>query len=195
MSSKVARKSKVVEVPVVEAPVVEEPVVEVPVVETPEESGPSFRERLDVLIKSRSESITSLKEEIVELKKLQKEHDLLIKLASKKKKKAAPNPDAPKRKLTGFAAPCKVSDDLHQFLGTSQDTLVSGTSVSAFMHKYLKEHNLQNPEHTKEFVPDAALLKLLSPSDTPRNKEEPESPLVYFSFQIQRYIKQHYLRE
>jgi chromatin remodeling complex protein RSC6 len=178
-----------------EAPVVE-PTPEDTAESSSETETESFRVRLDSVIKSNNERIAELKSLNLELKKLQKEHEVQLKLASKKKKKVI-DPNAPKRKLTGFAAPCKISKDLHDFLvqfGVGQDDLVSGTSVSSYMHRYLKSQNLADPEHNKEFIPDAALKKLLAPSDSRRIKDDPNSPFVYKSFEIQKYIKHHFLR-
>ena len=159
-------------------------------------STESFRSRLDAIIKVNTERISELKSQNNELKKLQKEHEVQIKLAGKKKKKVV-DPDAPKRKPTGFAAPRKVTPELHEFLkkyDVGEDELVSGTSVSSYMHKYLKSEKLVDPDHNKEFIPDAPLKKLLAPTDSRRDKDDPNSPLVYKSFEIQKYIKHHFIK-
>jgi hypothetical protein len=196
-SKKTTRGTPVVEVPVVEVPVVEEaPVVEESNTNTETEEV-TFKQRLETLIKWRHHSIVECKAEIIELKKLQKEFDVQLKLASKKKKKVI-DPLAPPRKLTGFAAPCKVSSELHEFLlpfGVAEDELVSNTSVSKVFRDYFEANNLYNPDHSKEFIPDEKLLKILAPSTTHRVKNDPESPLVYVAFNIQQYIKQHFLRK
>jgi hypothetical protein len=156
----------------------------------------SFRARLDVIIKGNSDRISELKSQNSTLKKLQKDHEVELKLAGKKKKKVV-DPNAPKRKPTGFAAPRRVTPELHEFLkkyDVGENDLVSGTSVSSYMHKYLKSENLVDPDHNKEFIPDAALKKLLAPSDSRREKDDPNSPLVYKSFEIQKYIKHHFIK-
>jgi hypothetical protein len=209
-----SKKTKEVSVPVEEIPVPVEEVTPVPVEEvtpvpveevtpveetTPVEGDeePTFKQRLETLIKWRQHSIVECKAEITELKKLQKEFDVQLKLASKKKKKVV-DPLAPPRKLTGFAAPCKVSEELHAFLlpfGIAEDELVSNTSVSKVFRDYFDTHKLHDPEHSKEFIPDAELKKILAPSTTHRVKDDPESPLVYIAFNIQQYIKHHFLRK
>ena len=100
----------------VEAPVVEAPVVEAPVVEAPVVEELSFRQRLESLVKSRLESIDRLKREVQELRKLQKDHDHILKDASKKNKKKAPRDYSKPRKATGFAGPVTVSEELYSFL-------------------------------------------------------------------------------
>jgi chromatin remodeling complex protein RSC6 len=44
-------------------------------------------------------------------------------------------------------------------------------------------HNLQDPEHKKNIIPDAAMLKLFTP--------DPSKPVTFFN--IQTYIKDHFL--
>lgn len=157
----------------------------------------TFKQRLETLIQGRHSSIAECKAEIIELKKLQKEFDIQLKLASKKKKKVV-DPSAPPRKLTGFAAPCAISAELHEFLlpfGIANDELVSNTQVSKVFRDYFEANNLYNPDFSKEFIPDEKLLKILAPSTTHRVKSDPESPLVYVAFNIQQYIKQHFLRK
>jgi hypothetical protein len=161
-----------------------------------EEPTETFRSRLENLIKRNNDRIADAKLDIIEMKKLQKDHELKIKLAGKRKKKVF-DPDAPKRKPTGFAAPRRVTPEFHAFLkqfDVGENDLVSGSSVSSYMHKYLKSQNLIDPDHTKEFLPNAELKKILAPTETRRVKDDPESPLVYKAIEIQKYIKHHFIK-
>ena len=156
----------------------------------------SIRSRLESIIKSNSDRISELKSQNSELKKLQKEHEVQLKSASKKKKKVV-DPNAPKRKATGFAAKGKLSPELHEFLkqyDVADDELLSRIDVARYMSEYIKTHNLADPEHSKEFIPDASLKKLITPAESRRVKDDPNSPLVYKSFEIQKHLKQHFIK-
>lgn len=196
--------------PVVEAPVVEA----VPVVEAEAATGEelSFKQRLEVLVKSRTESIDRLKREIQELRKLQKEHESILKDASKKNKKKAPRDFSKPRKATGFAGPVIVSDELYTFLTktkavmkdqsytpTSQEehdnwprvsvkagSPIARTDVTSHISKYIKEHNLQNPEAKREIIPDATLRKIFT------NPKLDEQPVVFNYLKLQTYLNHHF---
>ena len=59
-------------------------------VETPaaqESESPSFRQRLETLIQAQQSHMLVLKAQVQELRKLQREHDQLVKDASRKNKK------------------------------------------------------------------------------------------------------------
>lgn len=210
---KTVKKQKpepVQEAVVEEAPVVEEvpvaPVVEDAVVEV------SFRQRLEVLIKSRTESIDSFKREIQELRKLQKEHDHILKEASKKNKKKAPRDFTKARKATGFAGPVTVSNELYDFLVKTKAVMkdptfepkseeeyknwpripvVSGkpvarTDVTSHISKYIKEHNLQNPESKREILPDPVLKKIFT------NPTLDPQPTTFNYLKLQTYVNHHF---
>jgi len=156
----------------------------------------SIRSRLESILKSNTDRISELKSQNVELKKLQKEHEVQLKLASKKKKKVV-DPNAPKRKATGFAAKGKISPELHQFLkqfNVGDDELLSRIDVARYMSEYIKTNNLVDPDHSKEFIPDAALKALITPAESRRVKDDPSSPLVYKSFEIQKHLKHHFIK-
>jgi hypothetical protein len=210
VSAPVEEKSAPAPAPVVE-PVVEVVVEAVVAAETATE-GPTFRQRLEALVRSRMEHIDHLKREVQELRKLQREHDHMLKEASKKlKKKKAPRDYSKPKRATGFAEPVVVSDELYTFLTKNKATMkdpsftpksaeedanwprvpvkagvpVARTDVTSYISKYIKEHNLQNPEMKREIVPDAALKKLFA------NPSEP-TPKTYSYLQLQRYISHHF---
>jgi len=56
-----------------------------------ETTGPSFRQRLEVLIQAQQSHMLVLKAQVQELRKLQREHDQLVKDASRKNKKKSFN--------------------------------------------------------------------------------------------------------
>jgi len=161
--------------------------------------------------------MSSLKSHIQEMKKLQKEHDALIKEASKKSKKKKAQRDFTKpRRETGFAQPFVVSDELYSFLVKTKATMkdpafkptnqeehdawprilvvkgnpVALTDATSHISKYIKEHNLQNPAARREIVPDAVLGKVFSePVETSKIDQTKK---VYTFLQLQRYIGHHF---
>lgn len=172
----------------------------------------SFRQRLEVLIKSRTESIDAFKREIQELRKLQKEHDHILKEASKKNKKKAPRDFTKARKATGFAGPVTVSNELYDFLVKTKAVMkdptfepkseeeyknwpripvVSGkpvarTDVTSHISKYIKEHNLQNPESKREILPDSILKKIFT------NPTLDPQPTTFNYLKLQTYVNHHF---
>lgn len=194
-------------------PVVVESVVEsVVVVES------SYRERMEVLIQVNLTQINSLKSTVQELRRLQREHDQLVKAALKQSKKKAPRDFSKPRRATGFAEPVIVSSELYSFLVKNKATMrdssfspssqeeydnwprvlvkssspIARTDVTSFINTYIKSKNLQNPEFKREIVPDAALKKLFSEPMELVDKTDPNSRKMYTYLQLQRYMSSHY---
>jgi upstream activation factor subunit UAF30 len=84
-----------------------------------------------------------------------------------------------------FLQPAKISAELAGFCGVAADTLLSRTEATRKIAAYIKEHDLQNPENRREIRADATLTKLFSLSA--------EDKLNYFN--LQRYIKPHFIKE
>jgi len=186
---------EVVEEPVVATPVT--PVVEtVSTPEVVETSDVSLKQRLDVLIKSRMTALTELKSEIMELKKLQKDIETVLKNASKKqKKRRVVNENGVKRKPSGFASPVVVSDHLYKFLeryGVKSGEPIARTDVTRHITTYISENNLQNPQFRREIMPDATLKALFGEPFELKDKTDPNSPLVYTYLQLQKYLSPHF---
>lgn len=181
------------------------------------ESTPSFRQRLENLIQANQSHMLVMKSQIVELKKLQREHEQLLRDASRKTKSKKLVRDFTKpRRSTGFAEPVIVSDELYTFLVKTKATMkdpnftpssqeeydnwpripvktgvpVARTDVTSHLSKYIKEHNLQNPSERREIVPDAALKKLFSES-VETSKSDP-SKKVYTYLKLQTYVNHHF---
>jgi hypothetical protein len=239
MSTSTRTKSTKKSVAQAAAPVVEEtvaPVVEVvapvaaqeTVQETTQETAQettqevSFRSRLEALVHSRLSQIDLLKREVQELKKLQREHDLLLKEATRKQKKTKlPRDFSKPKKATGFAEPVVVSDDMYDFLVKTKAVMkdpnfvpkcqedldnwprlsvkrgvpVARTDVTSHISKYIKDHNLQNPESKREIVPDAALKKLFSEPTELSDKNDPNSRKIHTYLQLQRYLNAHFQKK
>jgi len=86
-------------------------------------------------------------------------------------------------KNSGFLKPVKVSKEMATFTGWKPDELHSRVEVTKALCKYIKDHDLQDPEDRRKIKPDAKLSKLLNY----KNKEE---PLTYF--RIQSCLKNHF---
>lgn len=223
---KTVRKTKVEELPVVEPTSVNEAATEAatevaPVAATEEvreeDKTLSFRQRLETLVQANQSYMLVLKSQVQELRKLQREHDQLVKDASRKnKKKKLPRDFTKPRRSTGFAEPVIVSDELYSFLVKTKATMkdanftpssqeehnnwprvpvktgvpVARTDVTSHISRYIKEHNLQNPNERREIVPDAALKKIFS-EPLELSKSEP-SKKVYTYLKLQKYVNHHF---
>jgi upstream activation factor subunit UAF30 len=160
------------------------------------ETGTTMRQRFEVLIKARQDQLLELKREVQELRKMQRDHENAIKDASKKsKKKKAPRDEANPRKPSGFASPVVVSDELYAFLehfGVKSGEPVARTDVTRHITTYIKEHDLQNPEHRREIIPDATLHKLFGAPVEPKDPNDPDSQKIYTYLRLQRYLSPHF---
>jgi len=155
----------------------------------------SMKQRFENLIKAKSELVLELKREIQELRKMQRDHETVVKAASKKTKKKKSRDENSTRKPSGFASPVVVSDDLYTFLsqfGVKKGDPIARTDVTRHITNYIKEKDLQNPEHRREIIPDAALKKLFGPAIEPKDPNDPKSPLVYTYLKLQRYLSAHF---
>lgn len=119
-----------------------------------------------------------------EMKTLTKDvNKLRISKAGKKTKRVV-NPDEP-RKLGALEKPVEVSEELIEFLGLTKGEMYSRHKITQEVHKYVKDHNLQNPENRRYILLDSEPgLKLKTVL------RDPDQPLTFFN--IQRYLKVHY---
>lgn len=198
-------KKTVKSTPVVEEPVVEQVVEQTPATETTEAvvvestevqvETETIRSRLEHLIKNKQELIADLKREIVELKRLQRDHELAVKDASKRGKKKRVRDDSTPRKPSGFASPVVVSDELYSFLanfGVTKGDPIARTDVTRYITSYIKEHNLQNPEHRREIMPDATLSKIFGEPMEHKDPNDTNSPKVFTYLKLQKYLSAHF---
>lgn len=84
---------------------------------------------------------------------------------------------------SGFLKPVQISKDMAQFAGWDSAQPRSRVDATKALCKYIKEHNLQNPDNRREIFPDEKLKKLLG-------YEEGSDPLTYYS--MQTYMKSHF---
>jgi hypothetical protein len=178
-------------------------------------STETVKARFEKLIQNRQELISTLKNEVQDLKKLYKEHEVALKAHSQKKTKK-PRDFSKLRRSTGFAESVLVSNELYDFLISTKAVikdpsytpkneeeynnwprivlekgmLVARTDVTSHISKYIKEHNLQNPNEKREIIPDTVLAKIFSePLEV--SKSDP-SKKVYTYLKLQKYVNHHF---
>ena len=122
---------------------------------------------------------------VKEVLKLRADLKKLQKAVRKLSKTDEPGDDEKPKKLSGFAKPMKMSKELCAFLGVDASTLMARTDVTKEINKYVKAHNLQNPENKRELILDQKLKTILTvPSDV---------TLTFFN--LQKYMSHHYIKE
>ena len=115
-----------------------------------------------------------------EFRALEKKCTRELKAARKVTKKQARK--SGNRSPSGFVKPTLVTDELATFLGKPSGTEMARTEVTREINKYIRAHNLQNPQNGRHIIPDAALAKLL--------KLKKDDELTYFN--LQRYMSPHF---
>jgi chromatin remodeling complex protein RSC6 len=115
-----------------------------------------------------------------EFRALEKKCTRELKVARKVTKKQARK--SGNRSPSGFVKPTLVTDELATFLGKPSGTEMARTEVTREINKYIRAHNLQNPQNGRHIIPDAALAKLL--------KLKKDDELTYFN--LQRYMSPHF---
>ena len=136
----------------------------------------------DTLINEITDKISSVQ---IEMKSIQQTLKLLVKEYEKQKKiiaKVQKKRDNAKKSPSGFAKPCKISNELCKFVGIPDGSERSRTDITRFINAYVKEKNLNNPENRREFFPDDKLRAIL-------NVDEKEK-VTYFI--LQRLIAHHF---
>eukprot|EP00960_Hanusia_phi_P077181 768660-Hanusia_phi.AAC.2 len=172
-------EAKKVATPVKEAPkpkaVAKEEKVELP------ESQPELNVEespLNDLTKMLGDLALSVKGIQAKLKMLAKEFEKQQKYINKDKAKR----EKAKNTKSGFTRPCKISDEMCDFVGIPHGTEMSRTDVTRHINKYVKDHELHNPVNRRVILPDEKLKKLLKVTE----KDD-----VTF-FQLQRLISPHF---
>ena len=136
----------------------------------------------DTLITELTDKISSVQ---FEMKSIQQTLKLLTKEYEKQKKviaKVQRKRENAKKSPSGFAKPCKISNELCKFVGIPEGSERSRTDITRFINAYVKEKNLNNPENRREFFPDEKLRAILNVTD----KEK----VTYFI--LQRLIAHHF---
>lgn len=176
------------ETPVDETPVSQPPPATAPVAQTPEsvstsdEVSETSTDSFVVLGDKLSMVISELKNLVTVVKTLQKEHNKLKKLSSKKGKNR--KSDGAPRVQSGFAKPTKLSDALCTFLAIPKGSELARTEVTRKINEYIKQNDLQSKEDRRIIVPDANLKSIL---------DLKEGVSLSF-FNLQGCLKNHFLK-
>ena len=136
----------------------------------------------DTLISELTDKISSVQ---LEMKSIQQTLKLLTKEYEKQKKviaKVQRKRENAKKSPSGFAKPCKISNELCKFVGIPEGSERSRTDITRFINAYVKEKNLNNPENRREFFPDEKLRAILNVKATDK--------VTYFI--LQRLIAHHF---
>lgn len=136
----------------------------------------------DTLINEITDKIGSVQ---LDIKTIQQTLKLLIKEYEKQKKiiaKVQKKRDNAKKSPSGFAKPCKISEELCGFIGVPSGSEKSRTDVTRYINAYVKEKDLNNPQNRREFFPDEKLRSILNVKDGDK--------VTYFI--LQRLIAHHF---
>lgn len=87
-------------------------------------------------------------------------------------------------KNNGFNREQKISEKLREFLGLPEGQLVSRSSVTRSINKYVKDNGLKHPDNGRVLVLDQKLRDLLEP---------PADVQVTF-LNLQKYLSPHYTK-
>ena len=127
--------------------------------------------------------ILNVKSILKEVERQSKDYDKLVNKRSRNKSEKKAN-DAP----SGITKPVAISDELAVFLGVAPGTLVPRNEVTKGVSAYVRKYELSDPTNRQRFAfndkPEGkSLFKLLG---------EPTEVVTYFN--LQRYLKSHYLQ-
>ena len=134
---------------------------------------------VESLLKSLSEDAVALKASVMTLQQRIKQIEKLVK-QDKRKKNQEPKPT--KKKLSGFALPMAISDDLCKFMKEPIGTKVARTDVTKHLVKYVKDNKLEDVNNRRIIKPNEELDRLLS--------SKPDDEITYFN--LQTYINHHF---
>lgn len=127
--------------------------------------------------------IGNVKSVLKEVERQSKDYDKLVNKRSRNKSEKKIT-DAP----SGITKPVAISDELAVFLGVAPGTLVPRNEVTKGVSAYVRKYELSDPTNRQRFAfndkPEGkTLFKLLG---------EPTEVVTYFN--LQRYLKSHYLQ-
>lgn len=124
--------------------------------------------------------ITSLQQQLRGLEKIVKRDLNAARKAAENKRRRKAN-----RKPSGFAKPCRISNELSKFMTKEDGVFVARTEVTKFIIKYIKDNDLQNQSNRRIIEPDDELKKLLL--------LKAGDELTYFN--LQKYMNHHFVKD
>ena len=87
-------------------------------------------------------------------------------------------------KNNGFNREQQISEKLRAFMGLPEGQLVSRSSVTRAINKYVKDNELKHPDNGRVIVLDATLRELL----------EPPADVEVTFLNLQKYLSPHYTK-
>ena len=141
--------------------------------------------RIAAALEKQVAILNAAKDLIVFFKALQKDVAKLQKRDGRKQRKQqAAQVNGEARKLSGFAKPTAMSEELCDFLGVAKDTMLARTEVTRLLNKYVKDNGLQDSVDKRRICPDGKLQKVLA--------LQGDAQLTYFN--LQSHIKHHFVK-
>ena len=157
-------------------------VVEAPApVEAAAPEEPSLTETFNSLLAQLSSLRSQITQVSSEVRSVRSRAEREIRAAQKATKKRRTVNRAP----SGFVKPTQISSELAKFLGKDKGTLMARTEVTTEINKYIKEHNLQDPNNGRIIKADKKLKDLLHL----KKGEE----LTYFN--LQKHMSPHFAKK
>lgn len=138
------------------------------------------------ILKSMETSQKSVMESMRQQVKLRKELTTILnrRVKALKKRKNKRGGGNQKKNPSGFNKPTHISKELSTFLSVDEKTLMPRTDATKMIHKYIKEHKLQDAKDGRNINCDKSLQKLL--------KVPKDVTLSYFN--LQTYLSPHFLK-
>lgn len=169
---------------------------EVPITQTNDVSDDetSVEMQINILRENMANTVKQIKENLNVFKTI--DHELKkLSITAKKFMKKKEKKNASKRNINnGFNALVKISDDLADFLGLPHGSEIRPPQVSSLISKYAIEHNLKDPKNKAVYLCDKKMLKLLGPAKFPIKKSSPELGLGVSIFNLNSYLKPHFIK-
>lgn len=148
------------------------------VVASVEDTSSALFDQLINTLQSRIASDRQLLKEVRALRKaVSTERRQYQKFVTKYNKRRSGN------RRNGFQVPTPISTQMAKFVGVPNGSEMARTEVTKFIHTYIKDKKLQNPDNGQEIFPDSKLKKLLYSGD---------SKITYFK--LQTFLKPHFLK-
>jgi upstream activation factor subunit UAF30 len=101
------------------------------------------------------------------------------------RKESLKNKTSGKKKLSGFATPTKITNELCEFMNKEKGTEIARTDVTKTLIEYIKKNKLENSENSQIINPDEKLKDLLGIDE----KEK----LTYFT--LQKHMNKHFIKQ
>tara|TARA_X000000950_G_C13609246_1_gene534651 strand:- start:25 stop:666 length:642 start_codon:yes stop_codon:yes gene_type:complete len=100
---------------------------------------------------------------------------------------------------SGFDKPVMLTDEAKLFITKhckqNVDDSTSRKQVNGYIHGYIKDHNLQNPDNRRNILPDKHLKTILTELSTEPNKNgKIDADDGYSYFNLQKYIKHIFIK-